>query len=125
MRLIILMLALTACAKSQEVTRPQEPKVEATIVTTKLSAPIETKTSECPEMVSNSYISYPVTEEKEPDLVVSVKPVIIHDVIRNYPISDKARAFAQLLKQKTLTDRDLKLIEELGYQIESEVEIDD
>ena len=35
-----------------------------------------------------------------------------------YPACEQAKLFAKLAKQTTLTHRELKLIQELGYQVE-------
>lgn len=37
-----------------------------------------------------------------------------------YPVCEKAQLFARLVDQKTLTHRDLCIIERLGYSIEVE-----
>lgn len=35
-----------------------------------------------------------------------------------YPACDKAEGFCKLINQKTLTERDIKLIKELGYEVQ-------
>jgi hypothetical protein len=35
-----------------------------------------------------------------------------------YPVCDKAKVFAELLKQTTLTYRDIQTIKKLGYEVE-------
>lgn len=49
-------------------------------------------------------------------ITVQVRNVYGNQTI--YPICDKARIFAELLDQKTLTHRDLCKIEALGFRIE-------
>lgn len=37
-----------------------------------------------------------------------------------YPANQEAKIFCELLGQKTLTPRDIKLIQRLGYQVENQ-----
>jgi hypothetical protein len=49
-------------------------------------------------------------------ITVEIKSVYGNETI--YPICDQAKIFAELLKQVTLTARDIKVIKKLGYAIE-------
>lgn len=91
-------------AKTLEVTETLKPDQTIAVKSGDLKGPVETQ-----------YLSYPLIESENPDLEVMVKPAMVHDVQRNYPMNETARKFAQLVKQKTLTEQDLKLIESLGY----------
>lgn len=51
-------------------------------------------------------------------LIVEIKIVYGNEMI--YPISEKAKLFAQLIGQKTFTRRDLSLIKLLGYEFDTE-----
>lgn len=44
------------------------------------------------------------------------KTIYCQDLI--YPVCEEAKTFAEMLKQKTLTDRDIQFIKRLGYTIE-------
>lgn len=47
---------------------------------------------------------------------VHIKQVYGRDTV--YPVCDKAFVFAALAGQKTLTDREIALIKQLGFKIE-------
>lgn len=47
---------------------------------------------------------------------VMFKTIYCQDLI--YPVCEEAKTFAEMLKQKTLTDRDIQFIKRLGYTIE-------
>lgn len=47
---------------------------------------------------------------------VEIKNIYGRETI--YPMCDKAKTFASLVGQKTLTTRDINLIKQLGYSVE-------
>jgi|TARA_R110000744_G_C19354280_1_gene560713 hypothetical protein len=49
--------------------------------------------------------------------IIFIKVKNVYGIDLNYPVCDKAKRFAQLSGKKTLTDRAIKLIKELGYEI--------
>lgn len=49
-------------------------------------------------------------------IIVSIKTVYGNDTI--YPICEKAKTFASMVGQKTLTLRDIEHIKRLGFEIE-------
>ena len=57
----------------------------------------------------------------ELSIVVQIKNVYGRDVI--YPICTKAKSFAKLVNQKTLTQDNLEIIKSLGYSIKIDTPI--
>lgn len=49
---------------------------------------------------------------------ITVQIKSVYGVEKIYPVCAKAKAFATLVKQKTLTVDDLRVIKALGYKIE-------
>ena len=47
---------------------------------------------------------------------VEFKTIYGNDKI--YPVCEKADVFCKLIGQKTLTERDIKIIKELGYEVQ-------
>ena len=50
-------------------------------------------------------------------ILVTIKSV--YGIDKVYPACDKAKVFCDLLKQTTLTDRDIAKIKQLGIEIEA------
>ena len=48
---------------------------------------------------------------------IKVKVKTVYGADLTYPICDKAIVFCELVNRKTLTDRDIKYIKQLGYEI--------
>ena len=49
------------------------------------------------------------------NIVVQVKQVYGNDTV--YPVCDRAKLFAELLGQKTLTFTDLRIIQKIGFAV--------
>jgi hypothetical protein len=49
-------------------------------------------------------------------LQVSIRNVYGRDVV--YPVCETSKLFAELARQKTLTDRELSILKKLGYTFE-------
>ena len=49
------------------------------------------------------------------EIVVQIKQVYGNDTV--YPVDDRAKLFAQLLGQKTLTFTDLRIIKQMGFTV--------
>jgi hypothetical protein len=49
-------------------------------------------------------------------ITVEIKSVFGNEKI--YPVSVEAHTFAKLIGQKTLTERDITIIKELGYEVQ-------
>jgi len=48
---------------------------------------------------------------------VSILTKSVYGVDRHYPFNREANLFAKLLSKKTFSDADLRIIEEMGYEI--------
>jgi len=49
------------------------------------------------------------------NIVVQIKQVYGNDTV--YPVCDRAKLFAELLGQKSLTFTDMRIIEAMGFQV--------
>ena len=49
------------------------------------------------------------------EIIVMIKNVYGNELI--YPVCDKAKRFARLSGRKTLSPRDIEIIEELGFSV--------
>lgn len=55
----------------------------------------------------------------ENEILVEIRYVYGHDYI--YPACNKALIFAKLVRQKTLTKRDIDLIKDIGFKVRCKI----
>lgn len=54
------------------------------------------------------------------DNAITVNIKNVYGVERIYPVCDRAKLFARLVSQETLTRRDVDIIKQLGYEVRVE-----
>lgn len=64
-----------------------------------------------------------LTKENKMELKIIVQIKNVYGEEKIYPVCEKAHLFARLVKQKTLTHQDIKVIKELGYTIEVQQQV--